>query len=106
MKLTISKQDFDSLPILNQLFWALWLSEKGYKAEKELSIGQVLELSLALTNDLKFETPAERTTFNNALHYDEIFLGWDGNQPLDILFYEVNRKLDRRIMNHLVSTTR
>jgi hypothetical protein len=102
MKLKTSKIEFDSLPVLNRLFIALWKSKKGYTSDKELSFGELVELSLALTNHLEYDSPALRTTFNNALHYEEIQVAWDGKQPIDILFYELNQKLKRRIVQYLV----
>ena len=103
MKLATNNYDFDSLPLLNRLFLALWKFRKGYGSSKEFTFGQVAELSFAVTNDLKFDTPSERTTFNNSLQYDEFMLSWDGVQPIDILFYELNKKLKRRILSYMVS---
>jgi len=106
MKQFTSQTEFDSLPLLNQLFLAIWKKEKGYTPDKALSFGQLIELSFALTNDFKYETPPERSTFNNSLQYEEIFLGWDGNEPIDILWYEINQKLKRRIIQYMVSISK
>lgn len=101
MKLITNSQAFDELPSLNQLFLALWKQYKHYPPAKEFSFGQLIELSLALTPDLKFESPAERTTFNNSLQYEELFFAWDGAEPIETLWYELNQKLKRRISKHI-----
>jgi len=103
MKLSTTNNEFDSLPLLNKLFFALWKKKKGYKMTKELSFGELIELSFVVTNDLRFDTPLERGTYNNSLQYNEITLSWDGVEPIDILFFELNQKLNRRILSYLVA---
>lgn len=97
MKLHLTKSEWEQLPILNQLFLALWKKQKGYSQTKELSFGELVELSFALTHDLHYDSPSERTTFNNSLDYDEIRIAWDGVEPIDTLNYELQQKLKRRI---------
>lgn len=102
MKQYIDHSEIESLPLSNQLFLALWKTEKKYPRITEWSFGEILELALSLTPDLRFETPSERTIFNNSLQYEEMLVGWDGEEPIDILWYEVNQKLKRRINQYLV----
>ncbi len=102
MKLKTSESEFNELPVLNQLFLAEWKLRKGYTPSKECDFGQLVELALALTNDLRFETPSEHTTFNNSLQYDEILIAWEGGEPISILFFELNKKLRRRINQYIV----
>lgn len=102
MKMTTTIKDFDQLPYLNKLFFLLWKQKKGYRIIKECDFGQLLELSFAVTQDLRFETSAEKTAFNNILEYKEILIAWDGVEPIDILFYELNEKLKRRINQYLI----
>lgn len=99
MKQKILRSDFDSQPVYNQLFLAWWREEKGYIDTAEWSFGEVVELALALTQDLHFEDSDGRV-FNNLLNYNEIHIGWDGEDPLDVLWYELNQKLKRRIMQY------
>ena len=99
MKLSTTSFEFDQLPIYNRLFLAMWKLKKGYPPTKEFSFGEVIELSLALTNDLSHEDSDGRT-FNNILKYDEVILGWEGQEPLDITFYELNQKLRRRLTQY------
>lgn len=103
MRQNISRDEFDELPPLNRLFLALWKQKKQQNQTKELSFGELVELSFALTPDLRFDTPSERTTFNNSLQYDEILIAWDGREPIETLWYEVNQKLKRRIFQFLIT---
>lgn len=100
MKLIILQNEFESQPLLNQLFLALWKQRKGY--EGELRLDQLIELACALTPDFHTDTPNDRSTFNNGLHYSEMFYGWDGDEPIEILWFELNQKLRRRINQYLV----
>lgn len=102
MKLTTKKEDFDSLQLYNQLFLALWREEKGYPDTKEFSYGEIVELALAISPDFRFDTPAERTTFNNSLQYNELFIGWDGAEPINILWYEMNEKLKKKLHQYMM----
>lgn len=99
MKLVILKEEFESQPLLNQLFLALWKQKKGY--HDDLSLSQLIELACALTPDLSFDDSDGRV-FNNSLHYGEFHIAWDGSEPLDVLWFELNQKLKRRITNYLV----
>ncbi len=102
MKIKTTTEDFNELPIYNQYFIAEWKRKKGYRPTKECEFGEVFEMSLAVTNDLVFDSPSERTTFNNSLQYNEIQMSWDGREPLEILWYELNQKLRRRINQYIV----
>lgn len=103
MKLRITSSDFDNQPLLNRYFFARWLDLKNYRVTKEMEFGQLVELAFSITNDLHFDDSEEYTgVFNNFLKYREIRIAWDGKEPIDVLFYELNEKLKRRINQHLV----
>ena len=102
MKLQTTDSDFNNLYIYNRYFLLRWKILKGYKPNKSFDFGQLLELAFALTNDLQHDEVAERLIFNNTLQYKEFTLGWDGIQPIDILFYEINQKLKRRINQYII----
>ena len=94
---TTSIQQFNDQPLLVQLFLVLYLEKKGYAVTREIPFTQILELALALPMDLKYDTPAERTTFNNSIEYEDMFLGFDGREPIEGTFYGVTRRLKRMI---------
>lgn len=93
MKQFSTTEDYELLPAINKLFWQLWLLKKGYAPSTALSIGQLMEVSFALPNTLHYDNPAERTTFNNSVEFETLLFAFDGDEPLDSYFYEVNHKL-------------
>lgn len=101
MKLETLEHEFDELPTNNKLFLALWRQKNGYKESKVFSYGELVELALVLTSDFHHDAIAERVTFNNMLEYDETQIAWEGNEPIESLWYELNFKLKKRITRHI-----
>lgn len=106
MKLRTNKADFDRLPVTSRYFLARWKQLKGRPVIKEWEFLELIELTAALGNDLRFETSVRKNDeasamFNNVLDLDEILLAWDGSQPIMIAFYKMSEKVKRRIIQHL-----
>lgn len=108
MKQLTSDKDFDSYPLLNRLFYALWLQKKGYVVKKEISFSQWKEIADDLglirksTSIERMRSDDQGLFFDYVLDLGEFVLAWDGEDPIDILSYRVNERLKRRINQFLV----
>lgn len=77
-------------------FVSVWKRNKGYGEELTVNVGQCIELLIAVSYNFSKENSTGRF-FNNALINEESFLGWDGDELIDILFFEVMKNLAMRI---------
>lgn len=104
MKQITNKNDFDTYPLLNRLFFVLWLQKKGYEVKKEISFSQWLELGLALgvRYDSTIRSGDDQTAyFNNVLDLGEFLVAFDGPEPIDTISYKINESLRKRILHYL-----
>lgn len=95
MKLKLLPKDYDQMSPTAKRFIDVWKQRKGY-TDEFLSLGEVIELLMATTYTFYKEDSAGQF-FNNLLTHDESAIGWDGDELIDILFYEVCQNIKKRI---------
>lgn len=79
-----------------QGFITTWRQNKGYKQNEPLSFGECVELTIALSYNLHQEWSDGRT-FNYILTHPESLLAWDGEEAIDIFFYEFREQYKKRL---------
>lgn len=77
-------------------FILLWKKRKGYGEDLTLTLGQCIELLVATTYNLHYEE-SDGKFYNKLLLNDETVIGWDGEELIDILFYEVIQAVRMRL---------
>lgn len=82
-------------------FLFIWKKRKYNDENPYLTIGECLELLVALTSNLKFDMSDGRF-FNNMLINTESIVGWEGKELIDILFYELKLALRRKLATSYV----
>jgi hypothetical protein len=82
-----------------RLFIEVWQRKKGYTISPVLSYGHLVELQMAVSNNLHYEESDPRF-FNNILINNESVIGWEGQEPIDIVAYEVIQNIKRLIVVH------
>jgi hypothetical protein len=78
-----------------------WKQKKGYSSPDQLLLGEVIELLIATTRNLHHEDGDGRF-FNHLLTNNESSVGWDGQELIDILYYEVQEALKKLFSNSRV----
>ncbi len=73
-----------------------WKKRKKYDEAQTLTIGQCMELMIGVSYNLHFEESDGRF-FNKILTNAESLVGWDGEELIDILFYELVTTIQKRI---------
>lgn len=73
-----------------------WKKRKGYTDTPTLTLGYCIEYLTGISRNLHLEFSDGRT-FNHILINNESVFGWDGEEPIDILFHEIVATLKKRI---------
>jgi hypothetical protein len=84
------------LPQTIKDFILLWKQTKGYSNPDSLDVGEVIELLIATSHNLRHEESDGRF-FNNILMNEESLIAWEGEELIDILFYEVIQNIRHRL---------
>ncbi len=79
-------------------FINLWKTKKKYPLDEEVNVGQVIELLIATSYNLHKDNSDSRF-FNNILVNAESVIAWDGEELIDMLFYEVIQNI-KRLISH------
>jgi hypothetical protein len=74
----------------------LWREKKKYPKRDFLSVGDVIELLLATTYTLEQEGSDTRF-FNFCLHNEESVISWDGEDPVYIWVYQIQKNIKKII---------
>lgn len=77
-------------------FIRLWKERKGYVPILELSIGEAIELLMAVTYSF-YKDDSDGRFFNNVLRADEVSVQWEGEELIDILYYEIVQTIKKRM---------
>ncbi len=77
-------------------FISIWKRRKKYSPEPSLTLGECIELLIATTYNFHKEESDGRF-FNNALTNNESSILWDGEELIDILFYELIETIKHRL---------
>lgn len=73
-----------------------WKRIQNYPQTDYLTIGECLEILIGTTYNLRKEDSSGQF-FNHLLTNAESIVGWDGQELIDILFYEVIGAIKKRI---------
>lgn len=102
MKHSNTVQEFDDYPLINQLFYLLWLEKRRYPIRKELLLSQWKELAEGLglvvhdTSIERVRSDGQSMFFENVIDLGEVLIAWDG-ELVDTLSYHVNERLEKRL---------
>lgn len=77
-------------------FIHIWKYKKKYPQDSKLSIGECIELLIATTFNLRYENSDGRF-FNKILSNSESVIAWEGEELIDILFFDVKRAILQRL---------
>ena len=77
-------------------FILTWKKRKYHEDLPILTLGHCIELLIATTYNLHKESSDSRF-FNNIISNNESVIAWDGNELIDILFYEVRQAIKIRL---------
>lgn len=77
-------------------FIMVWKRRKFHNDLPTLTIGETIELLIATTYNLHKDHSDSRF-FNNILSNNESAIAWDGDQLIDILFYEARIAIRKRL---------
>lgn len=77
-------------------FIMAWKFNKGYGDTHTLTVGECMELLIAITPNLHVEYSDGRF-FNKSLINSESSIQWEGEELIDILFYEIEQNIKARI---------
>lgn len=94
MKQHLNQSDFDQAPVSVQAFIVAWKKRKGY-TEPYLTIGHCIELYMGISYRLRTEDYSDTKSY--VLEGDEFVITWEGEELLDIVWYEVVQTLKKRI---------
>ena len=80
-------------------FLKLWKKRKYNDESPVLSVGDLWELLIALKG-VRHEVSvidelAAGSYFNNTLHTEDLVIAWEGDEPVDIFFFNVRKELKR-----------
>ena len=95
MKLYLTEQDWNETPPLTKQFIEIWKQRKNHDNQL-LTLGQVIELLLA-TSFTFYKEDSDPRFFNNLLTNEESLVAWDGNELIDILYYECCQNIKKRL---------
>jgi hypothetical protein len=95
-KQAITLQEWYDLPRNIQQFINLWQEKHGQTPTATPSLSQVLQLHRAVCRSQHSEESDGRT-FNYNLIGEEFAIQWDGEQIIDIAFYEVVQGIKKRL---------
>jgi len=73
-----------------------WRHIKHYDQERDLSLGEILELIIALSYNLHTEWSDGRF-FHSILVNEESIVAWEDEELIDGLFYEFQQQFKRRL---------
>lgn len=73
-----------------------WRTIKKYPHTDALSIGEVMELLIAFSRNLRQEWSDGRF-FNFILSNDESVIAWDGEELIDIMVFEFHKNFQNRM---------
>jgi hypothetical protein len=72
-----------------------WKRNKGYSPTFKITLGECQELLVAITPNLHIDFSDGRF-FNKSLINAESSFQWDGDEPIVILFYEIEQNIIQR----------
>jgi hypothetical protein len=75
-------------------FIRIWMERKGYSGD--LTIGYCLELLIGITQNFHTDHSVGRF-FNHVLENEESAISFDGEELLDILYYELRKAILKRL---------
>jgi len=97
MKQVLEKPEYDAADPFVLSFAETWKKRKGYTTET-LSLGECIELMVAVSYNLHHDWSDGRF-FNHILTNELSIIAWDGEEPIDVLWYEIIIAMKRRIAN-------
>lgn len=95
MKQKIRNHEWQQLSKKGQEEILYWLKLKNYH---ELNLGTCIELLADVSHNLHTEDSDGRF-FNNILINDESVFGWDGIEPITIIWYEIVKNI-KKLLAH------
>ena len=101
MKLLITEQQWQELPESHRRFITLWKGRKRY-ANDLISLEQCIELLIGYSRSLHYDDILHGVK-DNVLDKEEIVIGWDGEEMIDILWFYVKDTLKR--INYMATIT-
>ncbi len=94
MKLFLSLAQMREMTTAEREFIDLWRTRKGYNNAEPLSLGECLELLIATSRNMHKDWSDSRF-FNNIMTNKESLLAWDGEELIDILWYEARQQIKK-----------
>ncbi len=88
--------DFNQQPKYIQEYIFLWKEKKHYLCDSKLNIGECIELLIATAYNLHFDNSDGRF-FNKILINNESVIAWEGEELIDIIYYELIENIKLRI---------
>lgn len=86
----------EKIPESISKFILIWKSNKGYDSDDNLTIGQTIELLVATTYNLH-KDHSDGRFYDKLLLNEESSIGWQGEELIDILFYEAAKNIEKRL---------
>lgn len=94
MKLIVELTEDNSSPAVRR-FISLWKTRHQYKNLTELTLGEALELLVAVSYTVYHEDSDGRF-FNTIIRGEELLIAWDGDELIDITLFEICQNLKHR----------
>lgn len=95
MKQLLDKSQFDEAPDFVRSFVTAWKQRKGYTTET-LTLGECIELMIGVSYNLR-KDDSDGRFFNYILTNELSIVAWDGEEPIDVLWYEIIIAMKRRV---------
>jgi hypothetical protein len=100
MKQFITASQWNELPFKGKIYTNHWKIQKGYR-NHYLELGQCLELAAEISHRL-YKDEILHGTFNYVLDMEEYFLAYDGDEPIEIMWFKIVETIKKRLAKGLI----